>query len=208
MNPPTIPLLATTMSVALVAPSNVAAALLQAQPKVQVVVPPDPNAPPIAVVEPPTPMRHGSRSCRRLCPAHRRSLRSCRRSPACRRSRWSHRLPRGPPALAVIPPNPNAPPVAVVPPPGGEVRVVIPVAADSVAGLPDCSSTVRDALRPEQNDPAARNAGLPSASPVSAKRAPCTVCAWRSGRASPSLWPNATSLITLMSAFHPFRTLA
>ena len=50
--------------------------------------------------------------------------------------------PGAPPALAVIPPDPNAPPVAVVPPPDGEVRVVIPVAADSVAALPDCSSSV------------------------------------------------------------------
>jgi hypothetical protein len=50
--------------------------------------------------------------------------------------------PGAPPTLAVIPPDPNAPPVAVVPPPGGEVRVVIPVAADSVATLPDCSSNV------------------------------------------------------------------
>ena len=55
MNRPTIPLLAATMSVALIAPTNVAAAPLQAQPKVQVVVPPDPNAPPVAVVEPPDP---------------------------------------------------------------------------------------------------------------------------------------------------------
>ena len=38
--------------------------------------------------------------------------------------------------------DPNAPPVTVVPPPAGEVRVGIPVAADSVAALPDCSSTV------------------------------------------------------------------
>ena len=47
-----------------------------------------------------------------------------------------------PPALAVIPPDPSTPPVTVVPPPEGEVRVVIPVAADSVAALPDCSSSV------------------------------------------------------------------
>lgn len=50
--------------------------------------------------------------------------------------------PGAAPALAVIPPDPDAPPVTVVPPPEGEVRVVIPVAADSVAALPDCSSSV------------------------------------------------------------------
>ena len=50
--------------------------------------------------------------------------------------------PGAAPTLAVIPPDPNAAPVAVVPPPEGEVRVVIPVAADSVAALPDCSSSV------------------------------------------------------------------
>ena len=50
--------------------------------------------------------------------------------------------PGAAPTLTVIPPDPNAPPVAVVPPPEGEVRVVIPVAADSVAALPDCSSSV------------------------------------------------------------------
>src|SRR5215211_5524821 len=118
MNRRTIPLLAATMSVALIAPSNVAAALLQAQPKVQVVVPPDPNAPPIAVVEPPDPN-------------------------APRVAVVPPPTPDAPPALAVIPPDPNAPPVAVVAPPGGEVRVVIPVAADSVAALPDCSSRVK-----------------------------------------------------------------
>lgn len=85
-------------------------------PPVAVAAPADPNAPPIAILPP----KPGLPAVAVVPPAK----------------------PGAPPALAVIPPDPNAPPVAVVPPPGGEVRVVIPVAADSVAALPDCSSSV------------------------------------------------------------------
>lgn len=49
---------------------------------------------------------------------------------------------QAPPVAVVAPPDPDAPRNAVVPPPGGEVRIVIPVAMASVAGLPDCSSSV------------------------------------------------------------------
>jgi hypothetical protein len=144
MNRPNIPLLAATVSVALIVPSNVAAAVLQAQPKVQVVVPPDPNAPPVAVVEPPDPnaprlavvppAQPGAPAAFAILPP-KPGLPAVAVVPPA--------TPGAPPALAVIPPDPNAPPVAVVPPPGGEVRVVIPVAADSVAALPDCSSSVK-----------------------------------------------------------------
>ena len=144
MNRPNIPLLAATVSVALVIPSNVTAAVVQAQPKVQVVVPPDPNAPPVAVVEPPDPnaprvavvppTRPDAPPAFAILPP-KPGLPAVAVVPPA--------TPGAPPALAVIPPDPNAPPVAVVPPPGGEVRVVIPVAADSVAGLPDCSSKVK-----------------------------------------------------------------
>ena len=143
MNRPTIPLLAATMSVALIAPSN-AAAHLQAQPDVQVVVPPDPNAPPVAVVEPPDPNAPrvavvppplpGAPPAFAILPP-KPGLPAVALVPPA--------TPGAPPALAVIPPDPDTPPVAVVPPPGGEVRVVIPVAADSVAALPDCSSRVK-----------------------------------------------------------------
>jgi hypothetical protein len=139
-----MPLLAATMSVALIAPSSVEAALLQAQPKVQVVPPPDPNAPPIAVVEPPDPNaprvavvpppQPGAPPAFAILPP-KPGLPAVAVVPPV--------TPGASPALAVIPPDPNAPPVAVVPPPGGEVRVVIPVAADSVAALPDCSSKVK-----------------------------------------------------------------
>ena len=144
MNRPTIPLLAATLSVALIAPSNVAAAHSQAQPSVQVVVPPDPNAPPVAVVEPPDPNaprvavvpppQPGAPPAFAILPP-KPGLPAVALVPPA--------TPGAPPALAVIPPDPDAPPVAVVPPPGGEVQVVIPVAADSVAGLPDCSSKVK-----------------------------------------------------------------
>ena len=143
MNRPNIPLLAAAVSVALIIPSNVAAAVVQDQPKVQVVVPPDPNAPPVAVVEPPDPnaprvavvppTRPDAPPAFAILPP-KPGLPAVAVVPPT--------TPGAPPALAVIPPDPNAPPVAVVPPPGGEVRVVIPVAADSVAALPDCSSKV------------------------------------------------------------------
>ena len=84
---------------------------------VAVVAPSQPGAPPVVAILPPKP---GLPAVAVVPPAK----------------------PGAPPALAVIPPDPNAPPVAVVPPPEGEVRVVIPVAADSVAALPDCSSSV------------------------------------------------------------------
>ena len=142
MNRPTIPLLAVTVSVALIAPSNVAAALLQAQPKVQVVAPTDPNAPPVAVVEPPDP--NAPRVA--VVPPPQSGA-----PPA-----FAILPPKpGMPAVAVVPPatlsaaracghsaDPSTLPVAVVPPPGGEVRVVNPVAANAVAALPDCSSSV------------------------------------------------------------------
>lgn len=143
MDRSTIPLLAVTISVALMAPSHLEAALLQAQPKVQVVAPPDPNAPPVAVVEPPQPnaprvavvppTQPGAPPAFAILPP-KPGLPAVAVVPPA--------TPGEPPALAVIPPDPNAPPLAVVPPPGGEVRVVIPVAADSVAALPDCSSKV------------------------------------------------------------------
>jgi len=120
MNRATVPLLATTMSVALIAPSNVAAAFLPAQPdapRVAVVPPPRPGAPPAIAILPPRP---GMPAVAVVPPT----------------------APGAPPALAVIPPDPHAPPIAVVPPPGGEVRLVIPVAANAVAGLPDCSARV------------------------------------------------------------------
>jgi hypothetical protein len=85
-------------------------------PAVAVEAPADPNAPPVAILPP----KPGLPAVAVVPPAK----------------------PGAPPALAVIPPDPNAPPLAVVPPPEGEVRVVIPVAANSVAALPDCSSTV------------------------------------------------------------------
>ena len=144
MNRPNIPLLAATVSVALISPSNVAAAALQAQPKVQVVVPPDPNAPPVAVVEPPDPnaprvavvppAQPGLPPAFAILPP-KPGLPAVAVVPPA--------TPGAPPALAVIPPDPDTPPVAVVPPPGGEVQVVIPVAADSVTALPDCSSRVK-----------------------------------------------------------------
>ena len=144
MKRPTTPLLAAALSVALIAPSNVSAALLQDQPKVKVVVPPDPNAPPVAVVEPPDPNvpriavvpppQPGAPPAFAILPPKPGMPAVALVPPA---------TPDAPPALAVIPPDPNAPSVAVVPPPGGEVRVVIPVAADSVTALPDCSSTVK-----------------------------------------------------------------
>jgi hypothetical protein len=143
MNRPNIPLLAATVSLALISPPNVAAAVLQAQPKVQVVAPADPNAPPVAVVQPPDPnaprvavvppARPGAPPTFAILPP-KPGLPAVAVVPPAN--------PGAPPALAVIPPDPSAPPVAVVPPPGGEVRVVIPVAADSVAALPDCSSKV------------------------------------------------------------------
>lgn len=143
MNRVTIPLIATTISVALIVPWNVAAAFLQAQPNVRVVAPADPNAPPVAVVEPPDPNaprvavvpphRPGAPPTFAILPP-RPGLPAVALVPPA--------TPGAPPALAVIPPNPDAPPVAVVPPPGGQVRIVIPVAAGSVAGLPDCSSRV------------------------------------------------------------------
>ena len=144
MNRATIPLLAATMSVALIAPSDVAAALLQDEPRVQVVVPPDPDAPPVAVVEPPDPNaprvavvpppQPGAPPAFAILPP-KPGLPAVALVPPA--------TPGAPPALAVIPPDPGAPPVAVVPPPGGEVQIVIPVAADSVAALPDCSSSVK-----------------------------------------------------------------
>ena len=144
MNRPIFPLLAATMSVALIVPSSVAAALLQAQPSVQVVVPPDPNAPPVAVVEPPDPNaprvavvpppQPGAPPAFAILPP-KPGMPALALVPPT--------TPGAPPALAVIPPDPDVPPVAVVPPPGGEVRVVIPVAADSVTALPDCTSKVK-----------------------------------------------------------------
>ena len=144
MNFPTIPLLVATMSVAMIAPTNVAAAHLQAQPSVQVVVPPDPNAPPVAIVEPPDPNapriavvpppQPGAPPAFGILPP-KPGLPAVALVPPA--------TPGAPPALAVISPDSDAPPVVVVPPPGGEVQVVIPVAADSVAGLPDCSSKVK-----------------------------------------------------------------
>lgn len=144
MNRPTFLLLAATMSVVPIAPSNAEAALLQAQPNVQVVVPPDPNAPPVAVVEPPDPnaprvavvppARPGAPPAFAILPPKPGQPALALVPPA---------TPGAPPALAVIPPDPDTPPVAIVPPPGGEVQVVIPVAADSVTALPDCSSRVK-----------------------------------------------------------------
>jgi hypothetical protein len=144
MNRATIPLLAATMSVALIASPNVAAALLQAPPKVKVVAPADPNAPPVAVVEPQDPdaprvavvppPRRGAPPAFAILPP-RPGLPAVAVVPPT--------TPGAPPALAVIPPDPNASPVAVVPPPGGEVEVVIPVAASSVTGLPDCSPKIK-----------------------------------------------------------------
>lgn len=96
--------------------TDAAAATDPNAPAVAVAAPSDPNAPAVAIL-PPKP-----------------GLPAVVVAPPAK--------PGAPPALAVIPPDPNAPPVAVVPPPEGEVRVVIPVAADSVAALPDCSSTV------------------------------------------------------------------
>jgi hypothetical protein len=143
MNRPDIPLLAATVSVALIIPSNLAAAVLQVPPKVQVVAPADPNAPPVAVVESPDPnaprvavvppTHPGAPPTFAILPP-KPGLPAVAVVPAG--------TPGAPPALAVIPPDPNAPPVAVVPPPGGEVRIVIPVAASSVTALPDCSSNV------------------------------------------------------------------
>ena len=144
MNGASNALLAATMSIALIAPANVAAALLQAPPKVRVVAPPDPNAPPVAVVEPPDPNaprvavvpppRPGAPPAFAILPPRPGMPAVALVPPA---------TPGAPPTLAVIPPDPDAPPVAVVPPPGGEVEVVIPVAADSVRGLPDCSLRVK-----------------------------------------------------------------
>ena len=85
-------------------------------PTVAVEAPADPNAPAVAILPP----KPGLPAVAVVPPAK----------------------PGAAPTLAVIPPDPNRPPVAVVPPPEGEVRVVIPVAADSVAALPDCSSSV------------------------------------------------------------------
>ena len=143
MNRATIPLLATTISVALFAPWNVAAALQQAQPKIRVVAPPDPNAPPAAVVEPPDPNaprvavvpppRPGAPPAFAILPP-RPGMPAVALVPPT--------SPGAPPMLAVIPPDPHAPPIAVRPPPGAEVRVVIPVAANAVAGLPGCSVRV------------------------------------------------------------------
>ena len=96
--------------------NETAAATDPSAPAVAVAAPSDPNAPAVAIL-PPKP-----------------GLPAVVVAPPAK--------PGAPPALAVIPPDPNAPPVAVVPPPEGEVRVVIPVAADSVAALPDCSSSV------------------------------------------------------------------
>ena len=144
MTRPTLSLLAAAASAAMIVPSNVSAALLQAQPSVQVVVPPDPNAPPVAVVEPPDPnaprvavvppAQPGAPPAFAILPP-KPGMPAVALVPPT--------TPGAPPALAVIPPDPDAPPVAVVPPPGGEVQVVIPVAADSVAALPDCSSKVK-----------------------------------------------------------------
>ena len=144
MNRSNIPLLAAAVSVSLITPSNLAAKVLQDQPKVQVVVPPDPNAPPVAVVEPPDPNaprvavvpppQPGAPPAFSILPP-KPGLPAVAVVPPA--------TPGAPPALAVIPPDPNARPVAIVPPPGGEVRVVIPVPADSVAALPDCSSKVK-----------------------------------------------------------------
>jgi hypothetical protein len=143
MNRPTIPLLAATVSVALIVPSNVSAALLQTQPKVQVVAPPDPNAPPVAVVEPPDPNAPRVAVVPPPQPGAPPAFAILPPKPGLPAVAVVPPATAGaPPALAVIPPDPNAPPVAVVPPPGGEVRVVIPVAANAVAALPDCSSSV------------------------------------------------------------------
>ena len=141
MNRLNIALSTATVSVTVIAPWNVAAAVLQAQPKVQVVAPAGPNAPPATVVEPPDPnaprvavvppTQPGAPPTFAILPPKPGLPAVAVVPPAS---------PGGLPALAVIPPDPNAPPVAVVPPPGGEVRIVIPVAADSVAALPDCSS--------------------------------------------------------------------
>ena len=140
MNRTTVPLLAATTLVALVAPSGIAAALVQEPqakvvapadaPAVAVVEPPDPDAPRVAVVPPPEP---GAPPAIAILPP-KPGLPAVAVVPPT--------TPGAPPALAVIPPDPDAPPVAVIPPPGGEVRIVIPVASASVAGLPDCSSTV------------------------------------------------------------------
>lgn len=144
MNPPTSLLLVATMSVALIAPTNVGATHLQAQPSVQVIVPPNSDAPPVAVVEPPDPNsprvavvpppQPGAPPALAILPP-KPGLPAVALVPPA--------TPGAPPALAVIPPDPDAPPVAVVPPPGGEVQVVIPVAADSVTALPDCTSKVK-----------------------------------------------------------------
>lgn len=143
MNRPTIPLLALSASIALVAPSNVAAALLHTQSKVLIVTPPDADAPPVAILAPPNPNlpriavvpppKAGARPTFAILPP-KPGLPAIAVVPPA--------TPGAPPALAVIPPDPNTPPVAVVPPPGGEVRVIIPVAANAVAALPDCSSGV------------------------------------------------------------------
>lgn len=96
--------------------NDTAAAADPNAPAVAVAAPADPNAPPIAILPP----KPGLPAVAVVPPAK----------------------PGAPPALAVIPPDPNAPPVAIIPPSEGEVRVVIPVAADSVSALPDCSSSV------------------------------------------------------------------
>ena len=144
MNRVKFPLIAATMSVAMIAPSSVAAAVLQDQPKVEVVVPPDPNAPPVAVVEPPDPNAPRVAVVPPPQPGAPPALAILPPKPGMPAvALVPPTTPGAPPALAVIPPDPSAPPIAVVPPPGGEVRVVIPVAADSVAALPDCSSKVK-----------------------------------------------------------------
>jgi len=144
MSRATIPLIATTMSFALIAPGNGAAALLQAQPKVEVVVPPDPNAPPVAVVEPPDPNAPRVAVVPPRLPGAPPAFAILPPEPGLPAvALVPPTTPGAAPALAVIAPNLDAPPVAVVPPPGGQVWIVIPVAADSVTGLPDCSPRVR-----------------------------------------------------------------
>jgi hypothetical protein len=121
-------MLAATATAALIAPSN--AAVAQQTAPVAVVQPPDPNAPKVAVV-PPT--RPGAPPTFAILPPTPGAPAVAVVPPTS---------PGAPPALAVIPPDPSAPPVAIVPPPGGAVRIVIPVPANAVAGLPDCSSSV------------------------------------------------------------------
>lgn len=53
-------------------------------------------------------------------------------------------VPGAPPAVAVIPPDPNMPAAIFVPPPEGNVEIAVAAVGAAPASYPPCSATVTD----------------------------------------------------------------